>query len=686
MIRSLKGLPRYFASISFRSKLAASTLLAAITPFAVSAFIVNTTLSASLERLSGENSRQVAVNMARTLQTFFEQELKLCNAVSANPLIKEDIAAKNYDKASEHVRPILEKIERDYSTIAFFDHHGILKFDLAGRPIPKVDISDRDYFNKARQGLSAVTGPLYSEYSQKNIIVISSPIFQYRQFLGLIAMTMDADTAIKIVRKIRIGETGYPYVTDKKGLVLLHPNENLVLMTNILKEPGMERISKKVNTSVPDIESYTFRGIRKIAGIAPVPITGWTVFITRNLSEIMAPLHRILLGILISGLIFVALTLYWIAQYARKTSVPVEEIVETLRQIALHSREIIIGLDPARKIVFANSAAASLAGASDWKQLKKKDIFECLKTEEPPGNVWSKLVSAAVWEGKILSKNENTPHLYLASSLISVFDNAGSPKSHLFFGRDITSQHLLEKSMLQSQKMEAMGTMAGGIAHDFNNILSGIVGFAELSLKVGSLPDKSRKYLTEVIGASERARELVKQILTFSRNKGTELTQLTPGPVVEEALKLVRATTPLAIEIEADIKETDAVMINPAQLQQIIINLCANAAQSITPRTGKITVLLEQLIVDDEVLRKCSDLPAGPCILLEVADNGTGIEHQHIERVFEPFFTTKPQGEGTGLGLSTVHGIVTGSGGCISVDSEPGAGTVFRVMLPVTKS
>ena len=116
--------------------------------------------------------------------------------MSANPLIKEDIAAKNYDKASEHVRPILEKIERDYSTIAFFDHHGILKFDLAGDLSQKVDISDRDYFNKARQGLSAVTGPLYSEYSQKNIIVISSPIFQYRQFLGLIAMTMDADTAI----------------------------------------------------------------------------------------------------------------------------------------------------------------------------------------------------------------------------------------------------------------------------------------------------------------------------------------------------------------------------------------------------------------------------------------------------------------------------------------------------------
>ena len=239
--------------------------------------------------------------------------------------------------------------------------------------------------------------------------------------------------------------------------------------------------------------------------------------------------------------------------------------------------------------------------------------------------MWSKLVSAAVWEGKILSKNENTPHLYLASSLISVLTTRAVLKATFFSARDITSQHLLEKSMLQSQKMEAMGTMAGGIAHDFNNILSGIVGFAELSLKVGSLPDKSRKYLTEVIGASERARELVKQILTFSRNKGTELTQLTPGPVVEEALKLVRATTPLAIEIEADIKETDAVMINPAQLQQIIINLCANAAQSITPRTGKITVLLEQLIVDDEVLRKCSDLPAGPCILLEVADK----RHRH---------------------------------------------------------
>ncbi len=267
-------------------------------------------------------------------------------------------------------------------------------------------------------------------------------------------------------------------------------------------------------------------------------------------------------------------------------------------------------------------------------------------------------------------------------------------EKYLFFVmQDITERkHLeeerqkLEQQLLQSQKLDAIGELAGGIAHDFNNILTGIVGFTELSLNALNDRDKAMKYLKEVLASSERARALVNQILTFSRNSATELKEITPKFIIKEALKLIRASIPSTIDLRMMIKSESSILGDPTQLHQVIINLCANAAYALKDGKGEIEISLEDIYADEGYARLHPGLRQGKHILLKITDNGCGIKPDLIDRIFEPFFTTKPQGKGTGLGLSVVHGIVKKFNGIIKVYSEVDRGTTFNIILPVVTS
>ncbi len=243
-------------------------------------------------------------------------------------------------------------------------------------------------------------------------------------------------------------------------------------------------------------------------------------------------------------------------------------------------------------------------------------------------------------------------------------------------------RRLLERQLLQSQKMEALGTLAGGIAHDFNNILAGMVGYTQIAAT--DLPEKSpvRGYLTRVLQAGERAGDLVKQILTFSRKGEIEPTPIQIKPIIKEVLKLVRATLPVTIEMDGQIRSDTFAKADPVQIHQVMMNLCANAGYAMRAKGGKLTVVLEDTSLDETFAAKFTELKPGPYLKLSVTDTGQGIAPEHIERIFDPFFTTKPKGEGTGMGLSVVHGIVTGLGGGIVVESEPGQGARFDIYLP----
>ena len=259
-------------------------------------------------------------------------------------------------------------------------------------------------------------------------------------------------------------------------------------------------------------------------------------------------------------------------------------------------------------------------------------------------------------------------------------------------GRDVTERVLserkvakLQEQLTQAQKMESIGTLAGGIAHDFNNILFPIFGYLEMILTDIAEDSPLRGQLVEVLNGAKRARDLVQQILTFSRQKDHEMKALEVHLVIREALQLIKSSLPSTIEISKNIKtDCGLVMADSSQIRQVVMNLCTNAYHAMEKTGGKLTVYLKEVELALKDLKDPAMIP-GKYVCLTVADTGIGVEQNIINRIFDPYFTTKETGKGTGMGLSITHGIVKSHGGHISVYSEPGKGTEFKVYLPMIK-
>ena len=303
--------------------------------------------------------------------------------------------------------------------------------------------------------------------------------------------------------------------------------------------------------------------------------------------------------------------------------------------------------------------------------------------EDAPGRHSADIL--AMTDGCYHSREIAIPRLHgeflVTSSPLTHADDA--PLGTVFVAHDVTERKNLERQLRQSQKMEAIGTLAGGIAHDFNNILGIIMGFAEMI--EGEAPPESglSRRIGHILSACRRARDLVLQILSFSRQSDQVANLLHVGPLVKETLKLIRATMPNAIAINEIIRPgRDAILAEPSQIQQILMNLCSNAAQAMRETGGMLEVGLEELPAGACPLPV--DPALGECLHLWVRDTGPGIAPDIMERIFDPFFTTKKPGEGTGMGLSVAHGVVRKYKGEIKVRNSPEGGAVFDVYLPLT--
>jgi len=243
----------------------------------------------------------------------------------------------------------------------------------------------------------------------------------------------------------------------------------------------------------------------------------------------------------------------------------------------------------------------------------------------------------------------------------------------------------LESQLQQAQKMEAIGTLAGGIAHDFNNILSAVIGYTELSLNEAEKESTLYQNLQEVFQASGRAKDLVKQILTFSRQAEKERKPVQVNLICKEAIKFLRASIPTSIKIRQEIKSDSLVMADPTQIHQVLMNLCTNAGHAMGEKGGVLEVKLTDAKLEAGVSAQFPELKPGPYLELAVSDTGHGIPADIIDRIFDPFFTTKGLSEGTGMGLSVVHGIVGSCGGAITASSEPEKGATFKIYLPAVE-
>ncbi|ADK85970.1 signal transduction histidine kinase, nitrogen specific, NtrB [Desulfarculus baarsii DSM 2075] len=360
--------------------------------------------------------------------------------------------------------------------------------------------------------------------------------------------------------------------------------------------------------------------------------------------------------------------------------------MESRRRLTLaveHVAEGVLITDTKGLIEYANSAAAAIAGLAQGG-LVGQNWFELAAGGQAPVAMAQAMRDGEVWRGVFDLRRPDGPGAEMELTASPVLSGPGLVANYVVLIRDVTHERLLERKLRQAQKMEAIGTLASGITHDFNNILGAIIGYAELCLWDLSDDSPLRQNLEQVLVAGDRAKDLVQQILTFSRQAEQEKKALNLGPVIKESLKLMRATLPTTVELRQDISaEPCLVMADPVQMQQVVMNLCTNAAHAIGDRPGMIQVTLKQLDVDRDRAASHPDLAAGRYLRLSVGDNGRGIAPEHIEKIFDPYFTTKKPGQGTGLGLSTVHGIVKTHGGVINVYSEPGQGATFSIWLPL---
>ena len=245
----------------------------------------------------------------------------------------------------------------------------------------------------------------------------------------------------------------------------------------------------------------------------------------------------------------------------------------------------------------------------------------------------------------------------------------------------------LENQLLQTQKMEAVGTLAGGIAHDFNNVLSAMMGYTEVAKDALDSMDSEKisHALDQVLKGGQRARDLIKQILTFSRKAVQNRRPIEVQPVIEETMKLLRASLPVTIEISKNIRANGLkIVTDTVQLHQLSMNLCTNAAQAMQESGGILSVALNQIRLDAEGAKRFPELKPGHYMKLVVGDTGHGIDPENTKRIFEPFYTTRSKDGGTGMGLAVAHGIVKSHGGFIDVHSKPGQGATFEVWLPAT--
>ena len=348
------------------------------------------------------------------------------------------------------------------------------------------------------------------------------------------------------------------------------------------------------------------------------------------------------------------------------------------------SVESVMITDERGKILYVNPAFERITGYAKGEALGRNPRI--VKSDEHDEAfyeaMWSTLIKGRVWKGHFVNKRKDGSLFEEDATITPVKDEIGRVTSYVAVKRDVTDEALLRKQLQKAQKMESIATMAGGIAHDFNNLLTIASGYTELLLMDKTEASPGYQELEAIAHAAQRGADLVRRILTFSRQVETFPTRLRLNNEVRHVQKLLSRTVPKMIEIEVNLADDLRVITADAgQIEQTLLNLAINA-QHAMPEGGRLTIETANVTLDTVYCETHVDAKPGEYVLLTVSDTGHGMEQDVLERIFEPFFSTKKEGQGTGLGLSMVFGIVKGHGGHVTCYSESGVGTTFKVYLP----
>jgi two-component system, cell cycle sensor histidine kinase and response regulator CckA len=370
--------------------------------------------------------------------------------------------------------------------------------------------------------------------------------------------------------------------------------------------------------------------------------------------------------------------------YKENRSHEAEDQLRKLSRAVEQSGDLVIITDRDGVIEYVNPAFRALTGYSSQEVLGRKPnlLKSGLQDRAYYKKLWETVVSGNVFRGVLANKKKNGELFYAEKSIAPVRDASGNITHFISNDRDITERRKLEAQLLQAQKMDAIGQLAGGVAHDFNNLLMVISSYAELSLDSLTPEHPLHQKLNEILKASQRAADLTRQLLAFSRKQIQSLQALDLNTVVQELERMLPRLIGEHIQVSLrKEKGLGRIQADPVQMEQIIINLATNARDAMR-KGGTLLIETSNVHLDEGYVHRRPMVPPGDYVLLSVSDSGEGIAPEHLSHIFEPFFTTKKEGEGTGLGLATVYGIVKQSGGFIWVYSEPGLGTTFKTYFP----
>jgi len=333
-------------------------------------------------------------------------------------------------------------------------------------------------------------------------------------------------------------------------------------------------------------------------------------------------------------------------------------------------------------IRYVNPAFEKITGYSREEVVGKDPKFlkSGMQDQEVYQSLWSALTQGKVWQGRFINRRKDGTLFDIEATISPVVDQDGTIKNYIAVEKDISDELKLSARLSQAQKLEAIGLLAGGIAHDFNNILTPIVGYTEMLQMMAKPQSRQSDFLERIGSASKRAQELVSQILLFSRQKKGVVRVLKVEPVFKETLKLMSSVIPSSIHLQQHLEDNLLrVKADASQIHTLLMNLCTNATHAM-PEGGILIVSAKNVDLKNKTVE---GVPfTGKFVLLEVTDNGMGMDLKTQSRIFEPFFTTKEIGKGTGIGLATVFGIARDHGGFIQVESSPGLGSTFKVYLP----
>ncbi|UCH94329.1 MAG: PAS domain S-box protein [Candidatus Aminicenantes bacterium] len=449
-------------------------------------------------------------------------------------------------------------------------------------------------------------------------------------------------------------------------------------------------------------KSRTFlRNFGVLVLLLGVVYTSFFLFIINgNLKNELTEARNGLVVIILPGLLVLVvggLVIYGIARItdieARQAEKALQESEEKYRSLANQVPVGIYRTSEEGQILYANPALAAMLGYDSVEELLKVPVQHTFVNPNQRTDYlmrWKKNKGVLTIENKLLTRDRK--EIWVRDTGKAV---AGENGDIVYFDgivEDVTEskqaeeeRQKLEEQLRQALKMEAIGTLAGGIAHDFNNILGVIIGYSEMTLENIPGDDPNRAYMEKVLIACQRARDLVKHILTFSRKTEKERKPVLLNEIVNESLKLLRSALPTTIEIRQHIPgEFGPILANWTEIHQVIMNLCTNAAHAMSEQGGTLEILLKEIHLDPRDIG-VKNLQPGRYQQLTISDTGHGMIPEVMNRIFEPYFTTKAKGEGTGMGLALAHGIIKSHGGEITVYSEPGKGTVFHIYFPVTE-